>query len=163
MEQMFVHWIVFSSGIRWGGAHSQYFPIQPFTNSVTLCHNPVSQSCVTIVFHNPLSQLCFTIVFHNPVSQLCFTIQSDCEVTYCTPCTMYSPWWCTVPVTDAMCTKTFEPLHILANHHPHPNPQGLSTRVSQDGIMKVSPHPHPAIMHEPSQCHLTTCFCSLEC
>ena len=30
-----------SSGIRWG-AHSQYFPIQPFTNSVTLCHTRVT-------------------------------------------------------------------------------------------------------------------------
>ena len=90
-----------SSGIRWGGSHSQYFPIQPFTNSVTSCHNPLSQLSFTIVFHNRVSQSCFTIVFHNSFSQSCFTIvssqfQSDCEVPYCTPCTMYSPQWCTV-------------------------------------------------------------------
>ena len=85
-----------SWGIRWGGAHSQYFPIQPFTNSVTSCHN-----CVTFV-----SQLC------NLVSQSChnFKVKSP----YCTPCTMYSPRWCTV-----FCPrKVIEP-HILVPPPTH--------------------------------------------
>ena len=103
-----------SWGIRWGGAHSQYFPIQPFTNSVTSCHN-----CVTIVSHS--CHNCVTLC-HNRVTILKWSHL------------IAPPAQCTVlDGAQFLSKKSYWGAHFSPTSHP----QGLSTRVSQDGIMKV--------------------------
>ena len=100
-----------SSGIRWG-AHSQYFPIQPFTNSVTLCHNRVT-SLNWLWMKSPIA----------PPAQC--TVLDGAQF-----------------LSDLQFCKE-KSVHYWAHFSRTPHPQGLSTRVSQDGIMKVLPQPQP--------------------